>query len=206
VQETLEQCTPALEKLEANSLDGGEEEEEEEEIVAKVNRELAQVARWLDLRDEEEEEEEKEEEKREGANILTASKSGSFKYAGADEEGEKDNRPLPLAPVARIQLTALYEDCRQRLKELYQRWQEEKEAAVAEAAAAKAREAEEAARAKAAAADGSAGALKRPLTASEAAEVAAAWAYPEGSEAVVCSLPAGAGGSTVDILGKHMAR
>ena len=54
--------------------------------------------------------------------------------------------------------------------------------------------------------DGSSGALKRPLTTPENAKVAAAWNYREGSETKVCSLPAGAGGSTVDILGKHMAR
>ena len=40
----------------------------------------------------------------------------------------------------------------------------------------------------------------------EASEVAAAWAFHEGSKAVVCSLPSGDGGSSVDILGKHMAR
>ena len=71
--------------------------------------------------------------------------------------------------------------------------------ALAEAAAAAAPAAE-------AAGDGSSGDLKRALTPSEAAEVGAAWAFPEGSEAIVCSLPAGVGGSSVDILGKHMAR
>jgi hypothetical protein len=54
--------------------------------------------------------------------------------------------------------------------------------------------------------DGSSGALKRALSEAEASEVAAAWAFPEGSKAVVCSLPSGDGGSSVDILGKHMAR
>ena len=195
VQDKLELCAPALEKLEENTL---EEEEEEEKITAQVNGDLSLVARWLNLRDEEEEgDEEKMEEKNSAGNVLTADKSGSFKNAGDFEQDDK--QPLPLAAAARIQLTALYEDCRQRLDELYERWRAEKEAAAAEAAAEKAR-------AVAAAADGSAGALKRPLTAGEASEIAAAWAYPEGSEKVVCSLPAGAGGSTVDILGKHMAR
>jgi hypothetical protein len=54
--------------------------------------------------------------------------------------------------------------------------------------------------------DGSSGALKRALSEEEAIEVAAAWEYPEESEDVVCSLPMGDGESSVDILGKHMAR
>jgi len=47
---------------------------------------------------------------------------------------------------------------------------------------------------------------RRPLTVDEDATVDAAFKYPEGSETEVCKLRAGAGGSTVPILGKHMAR
>ena len=47
---------------------------------------------------------------------------------------------------------------------------------------------------------------RRPLTVDENATVDAAFKYPEGSETEVCKLRAGAGGSTVPILGKHMAR
>ena len=50
------------------------------------------------------------------------------------------------------------------------------------------------------------GALRRPLTDAEQAMVAAAWNHNDESETVVCSLPAGAGGSSVDILGKHFGR
>jgi hypothetical protein len=108
---------------------------------------------------------------------------------------------LPLAAAARVQLTALLEDCCARVDGVRKRW-----LTHAQAAAQAAAEADAAAAAAAAAGDGSAGELTRALTAAEAAAVAAAWAHPEGSEAVVCSLPAGAGGSSVDILGKHMAR
>ena len=48
--------------------------------------------------------------------------------------------------------------------------------------------------------------LRRPLTDAEQAIVAAAWNHNDESDNVVCSLPAGAGGSSVDILGKHFSR
>ena len=54
--------------------------------------------------------------------------------------------------------------------------------------------------------DLSPGALRRPLTDAEQAMVAAAWNHNDESGTVVCSLPAGAGGSSVDILGKHFGR
>jgi hypothetical protein len=49
-------------------------------------------------------------------------------------------------------------------------------------------------------------AAKRPLTADEADEVRAAWAVPEHSLVVAVSLPAGAGGHSVEILDKHLYR
>jgi len=54
--------------------------------------------------------------------------------------------------------------------------------------------------------DLSPGALRRPLTDAEQAMVADAWDHNDESVTVVCSLPAGAGGSSVDILGKHFGR
>jgi hypothetical protein len=54
--------------------------------------------------------------------------------------------------------------------------------------------------------DASPGALRRPPTAEEQAVVTSAWAHGDGDNNVVCSLAVGAGGSSVDILGKHFGR
>ena len=48
--------------------------------------------------------------------------------------------------------------------------------------------------------------LRLPLTVAEQAMVDAAWDHNDESENVVCSLPVGAGGSSVAILGKHFGR
>ena len=51
------------------------------------------------------------------------------------------------------------------------------------------------------------GNLRRPLTAVAQVAVDAAWSHGDGhANVVVCSLPAGAGGSSVHILGKHFGR
>jgi hypothetical protein len=46
----------------------------------------------------------------------------------------------------------------------------------------------------------------RPHTVSEKKIVDAAFEHSEDSEIVVCSLPAGAGGSNIHLLGRHVAR
>ena len=75
--------------------------------------------------------------------------------------------------------------------------------------------AEAEAEAEAAAAEGAGGAeeeamyarLVSPLASEEeAGRVRAAWRHGDGDENVVVCLPAGIGGSSVDILGKHMGR
>ena len=48
--------------------------------------------------------------------------------------------------------------------------------------------------------------MAAPLTTEEDAAVDAAWSHGDGDDNVVCSLAAGAGGSSVDILGKHFGR
>ena len=55
--------------------------------------------------------------------------------------------------------------------------------------------------------DGSPGMLRRALSTDEQDLVESAWGgHDDSSDITVCSLPSGAGGSTVDILGKHFGR
>jgi len=106
-----------------------------------------------------------------------------------DEAAAGADGRLPLPGAAA--LSASVEAVRSRAAAVQARWAEE----VAESSSGEEDDG-----------DGTPGALRRPLTTEEEATVQAAWRHGDHDNNVVCSLAAGAGGSSVDILGKHFGR